>query len=58
VIKLLNRDPVARLGARGALEIQQHDFFAGVEFKKLLQKKYAPPFRPTVVSASISLLKN
>lgn len=52
--QLLNRDPATRLGANGTKAIKDHPFFADVDFKRLLQKRYTPPFRPNVVSVSIS----
>ncbi|KAH6593831.1 hypothetical protein BASA50_007057 [Batrachochytrium salamandrivorans] len=50
--KLLNRDNTARLGANGAQEIKSHPFFAEVDWRKLMGRKYAPPFRPNVASAT------
>ncbi|KAL2912644.1 Serine/threonine-protein kinase [Polyrhizophydium stewartii] len=50
--KLLNRDGAARLGANGAQEIKSHPFFAEVDWRKLMGRKYAPPFRPNVASAT------
>ncbi|KAJ8326366.1 hypothetical protein BDV3_005907 [Batrachochytrium dendrobatidis] len=50
--KLLNRDSAARLGANGAQEIKSHPFFAEVDWRKLMGRKYAPPFRPNVASAT------
>jgi serum/glucocorticoid-regulated kinase 2 len=47
--KLLNRDGNARLGAKGAQEIRSHAYFASIDWKKLLCRQYAPPFRPNVV---------
>ncbi|KAK9459605.1 kinase-like domain-containing protein [Lipomyces oligophaga] len=49
---LLNRDPNKRLGANGAEEIKNHKFFAEIDWKKLLGKKYPPPFKPSVASAT------
>ncbi|EJT45182.1 proliferation-associated serine/threonine protein kinase [Trichosporon asahii var. asahii CBS 8904] len=50
--KLLDRDPSRRLGVNGAQEIKDHPFFARhIDFKKLLQKKIPPPFKPSVASA-------
>ncbi|KAJ7288262.1 kinase-like domain-containing protein [Mycena rebaudengoi] len=48
--KLLTRDPTRRLGVNGATEIKNHEFFASTDFKKLLQKKIQPPFKPNVDS--------
>ncbi|KAG1906670.1 kinase-like domain-containing protein [Suillus fuscotomentosus] len=48
---LLNRDPSKRLGVNGAEEIKKHPFFVNhIDFKKLLQKKIQPPFKPSVSS--------
>lgn len=49
---LLNKDPSQRLGAEGAAEIRNHPFFAkDIDWKKLVQKKIQPPFKPSVESA-------
>ncbi|KAF8755080.1 Haspin like kinase domain [Rhizoctonia solani] len=49
---LLTRDPAARLGVNGAEDIKKHPFFAkNIDFKKLVQKKIQPPFKPSVASA-------
>jgi len=48
---LLDRDPSRRLGVNGAEEIKKHPFFGKhIDFKKLLQKKIQPPFKPSVAS--------
>lgn len=48
---LLTRDPSERLGVRGAEEIKRHPFFEKhIDFKKLLEKKIHPPFKPSVDS--------
>ncbi|CAL5872006.1 uncharacterized protein PFLUO_LOCUS6263 [Penicillium psychrofluorescens] len=48
--KLLNRDPTNRLGANGAPEIKAHPFFHAIDWRKLLQRKYEPTFKPNVAS--------
>jgi serum/glucocorticoid-regulated kinase 2 len=48
--KLLDRNPERRLGAAGASEIKAHHFFANIDWRKLLQRKYEPSFKPSVVS--------
>lgn len=48
---LLNRDPNHRLGNNGAEEIKAHPFFAEINWKQLMAKKVAPPFKPSVRSA-------
>lgn len=47
--KLLNRDPQQRLGANGSAEIKAHPFFHAIDWRKLLQRKYEPAFKPSVV---------
>ena len=47
--KLLNRKPDQRLGANGASEIKVHPFFHSIDWRKLLQRKYEPAFKPNVV---------
>lgn len=49
--KLLNRKPDQRLGANGASEIKAHPFFHSIDWRKLLQRKYDPTFKPNVVDA-------
>ncbi|KAI9317060.1 kinase-like domain-containing protein [Dichotomocladium elegans] len=48
---LLTRDPNERLGNNGPEEIKSHPFFASIDWRKLLQKKLQPPFKPSVESA-------
>ena len=53
---LLDRDPTRRLGVNGAEEIRKHPFFVKhIDFKKLLQKKIQPPFKPSVSSPVVVL---
>ncbi|KAJ3329384.1 hypothetical protein HDU76_008017 [Blyttiomyces sp. JEL0837] len=49
---MLNRDPTQRLGANGADEIKRHPFFSDINWQKLMARKYNPPFRPDVSSAT------
>lgn len=44
--KLLQKDPSKRLS--DAQSIKSHPFFKDIDWKKLLDKGYAPPFKPTV----------
>ena len=48
--RLLDRNPERRLGANGSAEIKAHHFFANIDWRKLLQRKYEPSFKPNVVS--------
>src|SRR5436305_13292726 len=50
----LNRDPTKRLGANGAAEIKAHRFFDSIDWKRLMQKKIQPTFKPHVVSFKFS----
>jgi serum/glucocorticoid-regulated kinase 2 len=49
--RLLDRDPARRLGANGAAEIKAHQFFHQIDWRKLLQRKYEPTFKPNVTDA-------
>lgn len=49
---LLCRDPKKRLGVNGAAEIRAHPFFAQIDWRRLMNKKYAAPFKPSVQSAT------
>lgn len=51
--KLLDRNPERRLGANGSAEIKAHHFFANIDWRKLLQRKYEPSFKPSVVSIEL-----
>jgi serum/glucocorticoid-regulated kinase 2 len=51
--KLLDRKPEKRLGANGASEIKAHPFFHSIDWRKLLQRKYEPTFKPNVVSVNL-----
>ncbi|KAI0534582.1 Pkinase-domain-containing protein [Xylaria digitata] len=50
--KLLNRKPEERLGAAGSAEIKAHPFFHAIDWRKLLQRKYEPTFKPRVLDAT------
>ncbi|KAH8680621.1 kinase-like domain-containing protein [Xylariales sp. PMI_506] len=49
--KLLNRNPEERLGVNGSAEIKAHPFFHAIDWRKLLQRKYEPTFKPSVADA-------
>ena len=46
IIKLLNRDPQERLGARGAAEVKSHPFFESIVWSALFDREMEPPFNP------------
>ncbi|KAG7196183.1 uncharacterized protein KQ657_000195 [Scheffersomyces spartinae] len=46
LIKLLQKDPKNRLNSAG--EIKAHPFFKDIDWQKLLNKTYLPPFKPNV----------
>ena len=50
--QLLDRRPEHRLGAKGPSEIKAHPFFQAIDWRKLLQRRYDPTFRPNVVCSS------
>jgi len=53
ITKLLDRRPEQRLGANeGASEIKAHPFFDGIDWHKLIQRKYEPAFKPNYVAGS------
>jgi len=47
--RLLDRNADKRLGAKGAAEIKAHYFFHSIDWRKLLERKYEPSFKPNVV---------
>lgn len=47
--KLLDRDPVRRLGNNGPDEIRNHPFFSSIDWERLQRKQIPAPFRPSVV---------
>ena len=51
---LLTRDPLRRLGAKGSSQVRRTAFFRPLDFRKVLERRYAPPFIPTLVGASPS----
>ena len=53
LMKLLNRNPEERLGANGSSEIKAHPFFHAIDWRKLLQRKYEPTFKPSVVCINL-----
>ncbi|KAL9087045.1 MAG: hypothetical protein Q9165_006873 [Trypethelium subeluteriae] len=46
--RLLDRDANKRLGVNGAAEIKAHHFFHSIDWRKLLDRKYEPSFKPNV----------
>lgn len=48
ITKLLNRDPAQRLGYHGVSEIKAHQFFKDIDWEKLNNKGYIPPYKPQV----------
>ncbi|QIX00494.1 hypothetical protein AMS68_006011 [Peltaster fructicola] len=46
--RLLDRDATRRLGTNGASEIKAHPFFHSIDWRKLLDRKYEPTFKPSV----------
>jgi len=45
---LLERDPNARLGAKGYKEVMEHPWFEGVEFDDIYKKNVKAPFKPII----------
>ena len=50
--KLLKKHPGVRLGATGAQQVKSHQFFKGLDFKKLFLKQVKPPYLPELKSTS------
>ncbi|ODV85848.1 hypothetical protein CANARDRAFT_27930 [[Candida] arabinofermentans NRRL YB-2248] len=48
ITRLLDRDPKKRLGYNGVEEIKSHPFFADIDWDKLNNKGYIPPYKPQV----------
>ena len=46
--RLLDRNAEKRLGTNGAAEIKAHYFFHSIDWRKLLDRKYEPSFKPNV----------
>ncbi|KAF6224853.1 hypothetical protein HO133_010047 [Letharia lupina] len=51
LMQLLDRRPEQRLGAKGPSEIKAHPFFNAIDWRKLLQRRYDPTFKPNVTDA-------
>ena len=56
--QLLDRNADKRLGAKGAAEIKGHYFFHSIDWRKLLERKYEPSFKPNVVRSAVFSLRN
>jgi hypothetical protein len=52
---LLDRDPIARMGSAGIASIQQHPFFAPVDWRALELKQVEAPFKPKMAPAGINV---
>lgn len=48
--KLLDKDPLKRLGNKGPEEIMQHSWFDDMDFNKLIKKQLKAPYVPEVQS--------
>uniref|UniRef100_A0A1I7XH79 non-specific serine/threonine protein kinase n=1 Tax=Heterorhabditis bacteriophora TaxID=37862 RepID=A0A1I7XH79_HETBA len=54
---LFKRNAINRLGAgtAGIEEIKRHSFFASIDFNRLLNKEFDPPFKPAVTTIDSTL---
>lgn len=48
--QLFKRVPSARLGAHGANDLKQHEFFRPIDFEKLFRREIKPPFKPSLAN--------
>ena len=53
ILKLLDRNPRARLGFNGAAEIQNHPFFDNVDWEALHHRQLEPPFEVQIFTGHI-----
>jgi len=54
---LLTFDPSSRLGAKGAQEIKNHEFFSSIDWSKLEKRHVPPPFVPSASSVNAEFLE-
>ena len=50
--QLLTKSPARRLGIRGVRDIQQHAFFASIDWGKLERRECIPPYKPSISSTT------
>lgn len=50
--KMLIREPTLRLGYNGVKELQEHAFFAGLDWEALNRREVSPPWTPEVKDAT------
>ncbi len=51
ISKLLNTDAHTRLGSKkDAEDVRKHEYFKGVNWKNILEKKIKPPYKPFIKS--------
>lgn len=50
ISQLMDRDPMERLGAEGAAEVKQAEFFVTIDFEKLYKKQIPPPYIPSTTA--------
>ncbi|KAJ0408178.1 hypothetical protein ATCC90586_006488 [Pythium insidiosum] len=55
---LLNRNPVERLGSKSADDVKNHEFFRGINWKDLYDRKLPPPFNPCASTTNFEETKN
>lgn len=46
----MRKDPLARLGAKGACQVRSHPWFNSINWDDVLSKKVPPPFKPHIKS--------
>ncbi|KAL0485534.1 serine/threonine-protein kinase [Acrasis kona] len=53
VSALLTKKPEERLGAQKGEDVQNHPFFQGIDWQKLLDKQIEPPFKPIAATNAV-----
>jgi len=58
ISKLLMKDPLTRLGHGGSDEVKEHQYFTGVKWSAVLNKRVQPPYKPRVSAPGSNVDKN
>ena len=50
LLSLMRKDPLARLGSKGAWQVRAHPWFSSLDWDDVMAKKTEPPFKPFIHS--------